>query len=133
MIELKNKNEIKPNQIYKLIIHWQGTITHPWQKDDDSSREYVYLSTNPNQDIEKTILNEIINTWIILGEELTITTILKSNEFIKRLNKKNIYYISKENIEENQRYLYNYENLKEFIESQREKLLKDILIERWNN
>ena len=130
MIELKNKNEIKPNKIYKLIIHWDTGITYPWEGNDDSSREYIYLSTDPDQNIEKIILNEIINTWTILGEELTITAILKSNEFIKRLNKKNIYYINEENMEENQRYLYNYENFKKFIKDQREKLLKNTLIER---
>ena len=130
MIELKNKNKIKPNKIYKLIIHWDTGITYPWKGNDDSSREYIYLSTDPDQNIEKIILNEIINTWTILGEELTITAILKSNEFIKRLNKKNIYYINEENMEENQRYLYNYENFEKFIKNQREKLLKDILIER---
>lgn len=105
------KKKSKPIQAYIITLHYEGqSMASP-----SEYKEYLYISTNPTQDLEEVLFNEIEETWKELDENYSIRTIITSNDFIQKLEDKNIYYISDNYIDLKEKSIYGnitYENYK---------------------
>lgn len=98
--ELKKKS--KQIQAYTITLHYEGqSMASP-----SPYKEYLYISVNLDQDLEKVLFNEIEEVWKELGENNSIRTIIKSDEFIQRLEDKNIYYINDEYVDFKKEFIY---------------------------
>lgn len=98
----KLEKESKPIQAYTITLEHQGVNTGGLITYID----YLYISINPDQDLEEVLFEEIEETWKELGEDKPIRTVLKSNNFIQRLEDKNIYYINDEYINLKEKCIY---------------------------
>ena len=105
------KKKSKPIQAYTITLHYEGqSMASP-----SEYKEYLYISANPTQDLEEVLFNEIEETWEELGENYSIRTIITSNDFIQKLEDKNIYYINDNYIDLKEKSVYGniiYENYK---------------------
>lgn len=105
------KKKSKPIQAYTITLYYEGqSMASP-----SEYKEYLYISTNPTQDLEEVLFNEIEETWKELDENYSIRTIITSNDFIQKLEEKNIYYINDNYIDLKEKSIYGnttYENYK---------------------
>ena len=86
--ELEKKN--KQIQAYTITLDYEGVnMSSP-----STFVDYPYISTNPDQDLEEVLFEEIEKVWKELGEDNPIRTVLKSDNFIQKLEDKDIYYIN---------------------------------------
>lgn len=105
----KLEKKKKSIQAYTITLEYQGVNTGGLITYID----YLYISTNPDQDIEEVLFEEIKETWKELGEDNPIETVLKSDNFIQKLEDKDIYYINDEYINLKEKCIYGkiiYEN-----------------------
>lgn len=92
----------KPIQAYTLTLHYEGqSMAAP-----SSYKDYLYISTNPDQNLKEVLCNEIEEVWKELDENFSIRTIITSDNFIKRIEDKNIYYINDEYIDFKKESIY---------------------------
>lgn len=87
--ELDNKN--KPLQAHKIVLRGEN-----FTMDTSDSKEYIYISTDSTQFLREVLSAELNETWKELGIEKNIKEIIESDEFIKKLEEKNIYYMDNE-------------------------------------
>lgn len=110
----KLEKESKPIQAYTITLDYEGVnMASP-----STYIDYLYISTNPDQDIEEVLFEEIKETWKELGEDNPIETVLKSDNFIQKLEDKDIYYINDEYINLKEKLIYGkiiYENYNKTI------------------
>lgn len=98
----KLEKESKPIQAYTITLDYEGVnMASP-----STFIDYLYISTNPDQDIEEVLFEEIEEVWKELGEDNPIRVILKSDNFIQRIEDKNIYYINDEYINLKEKGIY---------------------------
>lgn len=110
----KLEKKKKSIQAYTITLEYQGVNTGGLITYID----YLYISTNPDQDIEEVLFEEIKETWEELGEDNPIETVLKSDNFIQKLEDKDIYYINDEYINLKEKCIYGkiiYENYNKTI------------------
>lgn len=98
--KLKKKN--KPIQAYTITLHYEGVN----MGSPSTYVEYLYISTNPEQDLEEVLFEEIEKVWKELGEDNPIRTVLKSDNFIQKIEDKNIYYINDEYVDFKEESIY---------------------------
>ena len=104
------KKKSKPIQAYTITLHYEGqSMAAP-----SEYKEYLYISTNPTQDLEEVLFNEIEEVWKELDEDYSIRTIITSNEFIERLEDKNIYYINGNYIDFKEKSIYGNSTYKKY-------------------
>lgn len=89
MKELDNKN--KPLQAHKIVLRGEN-----FTMDTSDSKEYIYISTDSSQFLREVLSNKLEETWKELGIDKNIKEIIESDEFIKKLEEKNIYYMDNE-------------------------------------
>lgn len=89
MKELNNKKNSL--QVRKMVL--TGKL-YPMDKRD--TNEYIYISTDSSQFLREVLSAELNETWKELGIEKNIKEIIESDEFIKKLEEKNIYYMDNE-------------------------------------
>lgn len=89
MKELDNKN--KPLQAHKIVLRGEN-----FTMDTSDSKEYIYISTDSSQFLREVLSNKLEETWKELGTDKNIKEIIESDEFIKKLEEKNIYYMDNE-------------------------------------
>ena len=87
--ELKNKN--KPLQAHKIVLRGDNFTMNP-----SDSKEYIYISTDSTQFLREVLADELEKTWKELGTDKNIKEIIESDEFIKKLEENNIYYMDNE-------------------------------------
>ncbi len=98
--ELEKKN--KQIQAYTITLDYGGVnMASP-----STFIDYLYISTNSDQDLEEVLFEEIEEVWKELGEDNSITTVLQSCNFIQKLEDKNIYYINDEYINLKKKGIY---------------------------
>lgn len=98
--ELEKKN--KQIQAYTITLDYEGAnMSSP-----STFVDYLYISTNPDQDLEEVLFEEIEKVWKELGEDNPIRIVLKSCNFIQKLEDKNIYYINDEYINLKEKTIY---------------------------
>lgn len=85
--ELKNKN--KPLQAHKIVLRGDNFTMNP-----SDSKEYIYISTDSTQFLREVLADELEETWKELGTDKNIKEIIESDEFIKKLEENNIYYMN---------------------------------------
>ena len=100
--ELKNKN--KPLQAHKIVLRGDNFTMNP-----SDSKEYIYISTDSTQFLREVLADKLQETWKELGTDKNIKEIIESDEFIKKLEENNIYYMDNEYMcfQESFTYFYN--------------------------
>lgn len=96
------KKESKPIQAYTITLDYEGVN----MGSPSTYIDYLYISTNPDQNLEEVLFEEIEEVWKELGEDKPIRTVLKSDNFIQRIEDKNIYYINDEYINLKEKCIY---------------------------
>lgn len=96
------EKESKPIQAYTITLDYEGVN----MGSPSTYIDYLYISTNPDQNLEEVLFEEIEETWKELGEDNPIRVILKSDNFIQRIEDKNIYYINDEYINLKEKGIY---------------------------
>lgn len=104
------EKESKPIQAYTITLDYEGVnMASP-----STFIDYLYISTNPDQDLEEVLFKEIEETWKELGEDNPIRVVLKSDNFIQRIEDKNIYYINDEYINFKEKGIYGNTTYKDY-------------------
>ena len=96
------EKESKPIQAYTITLDYEGVN----MGSPSTYVEYIYISTNPEQNLEEVLFEEIEKVWKELGEDNPIRTVLKSDNFIQKIEDKNIYYINDEYINLKEKGIY---------------------------
>lgn len=87
MEKLDNKN--KPIQAHKIVLAGRN-----FPMDTSDSKEYIYISTDSSQSLIKVLSNKLEETWQELGVNKNVKEIIESDEFVKKLEENNIYYMN---------------------------------------
>lgn len=87
MKKLDNKN--KSLQVRKIVLTGKN-----FPMDTSDSKEYIYISTDSSQSLIKVLSNKLEETWRELGINKSTKEIIESDEFIKKLEENNIYYMN---------------------------------------
>lgn len=99
MKELNNKKN--PLQVRKMVL--TGKL-YPIDKRD--TNEYVYISTDSTQSLTKVLSNKLSETWDELGIYKNPKEIIESDEFIKKLEENNIYYMNDKYMDFQKLYIF---------------------------
>lgn len=99
MKELNNKKN--PLQVRKMVL--TGKL-YPMDKRD--TNEYVYISTDPSQSLTRVLSNKLDETWEELGIYKSPKEIIESDEFIKKLEENNIYYMNDKYMDFQKLYIF---------------------------
>lgn len=96
------EKEGKPIQAYIITLDYEGH----GMGSPSPYKEYLYISVNLNQDLEEVLFEEIEKVWKELGEDNSIRTVITSDNFIQKIEDKNIYYINDEYINLKEKGIY---------------------------
>lgn len=99
MKELNNKKN--PPQVRKMVLTGKY---FPMDKRD--TNEYVYISTDSSQSLTKVLSNKLDETWEELGINKSPKEIIESDEFIKKLEENNIYYMNDKYMDYQKLYIF---------------------------
>lgn len=99
MKELNNKKN--PLQVRKLVL--TGKL-YPMDKRD--TNEYVYISTDSSQSLTKVLSDKLSETWEELGIYKNPKEIIESDEFIKKIEENNIYYMDSKYMDFQKLYIF---------------------------
>lgn len=99
MKELNNKKN--PLQVRKMVL--TGEL-YPMDKRD--TNEYVYISTDSSQSLTRVLSNKLNETWEELGIYKNPKEIIESDEFIKKLEENNIYYMDSKYMDFQKLYIF---------------------------
>ena len=97
--ELKNKN--KPLQAHKIVLRGENFTMNP-----SDSKEYIYISTDSSHFLSEVLADGLEETWKELGIDKNIKEIIESDEFINKIEEKNIYYLNPEYIGFEESFIY---------------------------
>lgn len=99
MKELNNKKN--PPQVRKMVLTGKY---FPMDKRD--TNEYVYISTDSSQSLTRVLSNKLDETWEELGINKSPKEIIESDEFIKKLEENNIYYMNDKYMDYQKLYIF---------------------------
>lgn len=99
MKELNNKKN--PLQVRKMVLTGEN---FPMDKRD--TNEYVYISTDSSQSLTRVLSNKLNETWDELGIYKSPKEIIESDEFIKKLEENNIYYMNDKYMDFQKLYIF---------------------------
>lgn len=97
----KSDNENNPLQVRKMVL--TGEL-YPMDKRD--TNEYVYISTDSSQSLTRVLSNKLDETWEELGIYKSPKEIIESDEFIKKLEENNIYYMNDKYMDYQKLYIF---------------------------
>lgn len=97
--QLKNRN--KPLQAHRIVLRGENFTMNP-----SDSKEYIYISTDSSHFLSEVLADELEETWKELGIDKNIKEIIESDEFIKKIEEKNIYYMNPEYIGFGESFIY---------------------------
>lgn len=99
MKELNNKK--KPPQVRKIVLTGEN-----FPMDTSDTNEYIYISTDSTQLLTKVLSNKLDETWEELGINKSPKEIIESDEFIKKLEENNIYYMNDKYMDFQKLYIF---------------------------
>lgn len=74
--------------------------------DKRDTNEYVYISTDSSQSLTRVLSNKLDETWEELGINKSPKEIIESDEFIKKLEENNIYYMNDKYMDYQKLYIF---------------------------
>lgn len=97
----KSDNKNNPLQVRKMVLTGKY---FPMDKRD--TNEYVYISTDSSQSLTRVLSNKLDETWGELGIYKSPKEIIESDEFIKKLEENNIYYMNDKYMDFQKLYIF---------------------------
>lgn len=97
----KSDNENNPLQVRKMVLTGKN-----FPMDTSDTNEYIYISTDSTQSLTKVLSNKLDETWEELGIYKSPKEIIESDEFIKKLEENNIYYMNDKYMDFQKLYIF---------------------------